>query len=87
MHYPNNVYPYTDAMSNKGLLPRCVSLPPESIQSSGRCFIAMDGMCAGKAGAVACLCSHKKITIFRGAPLSFKLTVNIFYWLCVGTLL
>ena len=27
MHYPNNVYPYTNAMPNKRLLSRCVFLP------------------------------------------------------------
>ena len=48
-------------------LASCVALPPESIQSSGRRFIAKDGMYAGKAGAFAFPCSQEKITIFRGA--------------------
>jgi hypothetical protein len=38
-----------------------------SIHSVVRRFIAKDGMYAGKAGELACPCSHKKMTIFRGA--------------------
>ncbi|HEY7771718.1 MAG TPA: dephospho-CoA kinase, partial [Marinagarivorans sp.] len=42
----------------------------------GRYFIAKDGMYAGNAGAFACPCSHKKITIFKG-PLKAMFTAKV----------